>query len=110
MNDDELINELSSYGGMDKQLLAMPEYLQMYLNIIRNDYKLIESFAGAEQKTVKAKFRLYSGTDDSLIKENDMVEWESLTSSSTTKRVFEGGHFFIKQYYKDICNDIIENT
>lgn len=109
MNDDELIQELSSYGGMDEQLLSLPDYLKMYLNIIRNDYKLIEDFGASEKVKVHSPLRLYYGTEDNLFDKEDMKSWYGLTSSVVTERVFEGDHFFIKKHVEDICMDVLDN-
>lgn len=109
MSDEELIQELSSYGGMDEQLLSLPDYLKMYLDIIRNDYKIIEDFAASDKTSVRSPFRLYSGTEDTLIAKDDMKEWYGLTSSGVTEKVFEGDHFFIKKHVDDICKDILDN-
>ncbi|NLT09624.1 MAG: thioesterase [Ruminococcus sp.] len=109
MNDEELIKELSSYGGMDEQLLLLPDYLKMYLDIIRNDYKIIEDFAASEKTSVSCPLRLYSGTEDTLIAKEDMKEWYGLTGSGVTEKVFEGDHFFIKKHVDDICKDVLDN-
>lgn len=106
MNDAELIDELMQYGGIDEKLLEIPDFLKIYLDMIRNDYILIESFKNYKNKNIKTDLRLYSGNKDVLVSRDEMTEWKKYTSGQVTERQFEGNHFFLREYAEDICKDI----
>lgn len=94
MDDEELINELKRMGGTSEEVLENPEMMEYLLPIIKNDYKLNESFS-AEGERLKAPIYVYNGRADDFVNQDKADKWAEHTCSYIVTRNFEGNHFFL---------------
>lgn len=109
-SDSKLINELFSLGGTPEELLSQRELLDIFLSIIRADYEVIETY---NYKSNVEKFdfpiNILNGDKDKLTKDN-IEEWKDYTNNKFKIYNFDGGHFFINDYIREICEIIEEST
>lgn len=94
MSDHELVNEIIRLGGTPIELLENREFLNYFLPIIRNDYKLIEDFRYGGEK-VNVPIIAHSAYKDTEANPEIMKHWKEVTNDKFVLNEFRGNHFFI---------------
>lgn len=110
MPDDKFLEEIIKYGGTPKEILEHKELLNIFIPILKADYRILDdyTFAGRTDK-FNFDITVLTGTQDDEVEMNDLEEWSKYTKKGYRYHQFEGGHFFINQYAEDIT-DIINKT
>lgn len=104
---DELFKEkLFALGGTPKEFFDHPELLSFFLPLIRNDFKIVETYTYSERKPLSSPITVFLGTEEKDIDEKDISEWSLHSSSSCKIYMFPGDHFFINKFYPKIINII----
>lgn len=109
LNDDDFVEQLRQFGGINDQILKFSEFKDVFVKILKNDFRLIENYRVSENdKIIHVPMRTYMGTDDNLVLKESVDNWRGYTDLEYTCRVFEGNHFFISDNMEEICNDILK--
>lgn len=105
MGDEELIKEMKRVNGTPKEVFENKVLLNFILPIVRNDYKLNESYKYNGEK-ISIPIIAHSAKEDYEADVEIMSHWSEVTSSDFELVSFEGDHFFIhddkNNYYKNI--------
>jgi medium-chain acyl-[acyl-carrier-protein] hydrolase len=104
--DARFLQELREYGGMPQQILEHSELLELYLPMLRADFKIVEGYRAARTRVhLPISASIYGGAGDSTVKASDLHAWRSVADVVKVE-LFPGGHFFIKDHYRRILSDI----
>ncbi|MEV0341174.1 alpha/beta fold hydrolase [Nocardia sp. NPDC050713] len=95
MSDRELADHLVRFGGTPPVLLEDPEFREIVLSIVRNDYRAIETYRCAPDAIVGCPIVAMVGDRDPDASLAEIQVWGSHTSGSFFAKSFPGGHFFI---------------
>jgi len=71
------------------------EMIRAALPALRADFLAVETYAGAEDRTVGCPVTVLTGDDDPKTTLDEAMAWERHTSGPFEFRVFSGGHFFL---------------
>lgn len=104
LSDPLLLREIENLGGTPKGFFQDPELVRSFLPIIRNDYRLLETyrFNGTIHQT-SADIVFFSSDDDAVVAGPEKREWQSYTRGKFELVEFSGGHFFIHPQREAIC-------
>lgn len=94
-SDNEVIDELLRLSQDNSELLNHPELAAIILPVIRNDYKLIETYRPSEPLLLSCPITVFVGEDDSEMTRKQADAWRGYSTNATKVHVFLGGHFFI---------------
>lgn len=104
----EFLDVINSLGGTPKEILDNEEMLEIFVPIIKNDYKVIETCHFEPLPHLLAcDIRVFNGRQDKLT-EQDLLGWKIYTGGNFQLYQFDGGHFFIHQYGEEMMS-IIRN-
>jgi len=95
--DAAIVAELKRLGGTPPEILADPDFLAMVINILRHDYKLLETHPFSTEPKIHAPVSVCSGSEDPDATEERLRAWADLTVGPCAVRLFPGGHFFVQQ-------------
>lgn len=107
-----LKTELILYNGIEKEIIDNEEMFNLFSPILRNDFLLYEKYEYLESSPFSCDMLALSGIFDESVKEEEVIAWSRHTQGKFKHMSFSGGHFFIKQYQKEILriiNQIAEN-
>lgn len=107
-DDDEFIDAVKKYGGISDEMLQLPGFKEYFLQILRNDFNLIDNYPYSDKK-ISIPIRAYVGNDDRIISEAHILTWREYTNAGYTSRIFEGDHFYLAQCAEELCSDILEH-
>lgn len=108
--DDEFKSKILSYGGTPGEIFENKEISKIFVPIIRADYKIIEEYEYIKKdEKINCDITVLNGTKDKISSKEEALLWRDFTNKSFTFHEFEGGHFFIHDYIREIA-DIINRT
>lgn len=95
LSDRELAEHLLRFGGTPAALLEDPEFRQLILSIVRNDYRAIETYQCDTDAMVSSPVVAIVGDSDPDASFAEIEGWGKHTTGSFFAKSFPGGHFFI---------------
>ena len=105
---NELKEEMISKGGMDGKFFESDELVDLFVPIIRADYKILYDYKFKEHKmNINSKVVVLNGRDDTATKE-EMLQWNKLTEEEINYYEIPGRHFFLMESQEEVLN-IIED-
>lgn len=107
--DEEFKNKLIELGGTPKEFFESKELCDMFMPIIRADFKAVENYNyNRSNEQLNINFSVLYGKKEEMTM-NEILQWRNHTSGETKIYPFEGDHFFINDNAKNIVN-IINHT
>jgi surfactin synthase thioesterase subunit len=96
--ESSFLTDLQQLGGMHPELLKDAELMSFLLPILRNDFRLIESY---QQKTniFDCPITVYGGIQD-IILERDLARWKEMNPVHFSLQMFQGSHFFLHEDHR----------
>jgi len=109
MTDEEFKTEVMGLGGTPREFFEYPELLELFLPLLKNDFKLAETqIRGSEITPLDGAITVFMGKEDDLTSEQ-CDGWKLQTRQLCTMYHFEGGHFFLHDETEEIVK-IINST
>ncbi|RJE91397.1 thioesterase [Paenibacillus sp. 1011MAR3C5] len=106
--DEEFLEEVKGLGGMPAELFQHRELLDLFLPILRADFKLVGEYEPQKRKPLPLKLTILSGKEDSTVK-GSLNDWELYAAGGCDLAFFEGGHFFVHEQEKEVLT-LLNNT
>lgn len=89
----------SRLGGTSGEVLDDPGLRSLVLGIVRNDYRLIETYRPDVRPPLDCPIHVLTGADDPELDRERVREeaggWADLTTARTEVRTFPGDHFYL---------------
>lgn len=105
LSDAEFKEEILKLGGTRKEVFANKQLFNVYLPILRADYRVLESYQYKGKRQINCNVTVFSGTNDEFSQE-DIKTWEDYTHYFFSVYTFEGGHFFINEKTQEVVKVI----
>ncbi|MCX7748495.1 MAG: thioesterase domain-containing protein [Clostridia bacterium] len=106
---NEFKDEILEIGGTPREVFENEELSQIFVPIMKADYKLVETYKYVENNIkLDCGLTVFNGKFDKGVDLKDVYEWKKYTSCDSKFYEFEGGHFFIHNYTDEIVRIINE--
>ena len=107
--DVDFIKKVIDLGGTPEELIDNKELMQLFLPIIRSDFKIIEDYVYTHREhKIECDVSILNGKQDSISLEG-IIAWKNHICNGFKVYNFEGNHFFIKNNKEKIIS-IINQT
>lgn len=101
--DDDFVQAIAGYGGMSPEILASQELLDILIPTIRADFYLSEQNSNeTATAAVHAPIIVLGSKEDELVDFDQLIKWQSLSTSTVDIHEFAGGHFFLQKEFPRI--------
>jgi medium-chain acyl-[acyl-carrier-protein] hydrolase len=98
LNDERLMQLLTSVGGVPNTLVSNRRFLAHYLIRFRNDLIMLRSRRSAEPAArLDCKIVAMRGEDDPAVSSAWLPEWGRYSHTGCEVLAFPGGHFFLHE-------------
>lgn len=97
LNEKEFIDELVRLEGTPKEIIENKEIINLFMPMLRADYKLDDSVDYTAFDKVKCKIWGIYGRKDKEVDESEVRMWKDFTYDSFEIKSIDGGHFFIRE-------------
>ena len=106
MNEQEFKEAIIKLGGTPPEFFEHPELMELFLPLLKNDFKLSESDdVHADLKPLDQNLTVFLGKDEDLTAEQ-CDSWKKQTNKLCNIHYFNGGHFFLHDETKQITKII----
>lgn len=111
MSYGEFSQAIIALGGMPLEIAQCADIKDYYMNIIWNDFQIIKNyeFDFFDFKKYQCGISVFGGDVDKFTSFEDLKEWHSYSAKECRVYNFNDGHFFIKNYAREICSVINKN-
>jgi len=106
LNDIEFLKEVTKLGGMKEEFLQNQELVNLFLPILKSDFKLVESFRFDGKIAFPFDLHILYGTNDHLTTREGLDQWHTYTSEKSHFKAFQGNHFFIEGNRNEVISYI----
>lgn len=86
------------YGAIDPVLRDEPRMLELIVEIMRNDLRLLEQYQYTAGQPFACPLVAFGGSKDRGAPSERIAAWHTQTSGPFHARLFEGEHFFIRAH------------
>ncbi|MFB7120715.1 thioesterase II family protein [Bacillus thuringiensis] len=109
LDREGLVRELVRLGGTPQEIIDQPEFLNMFLPILRADFNIMAKYKHLNHTLIQKPISILYGLKDHIRKE-EVFEWASYTTKTNNCNFypFSGGHFFIQENEQQVINIINE--
>ncbi|WP_432407294.1 thioesterase II family protein [Wukongibacter sp. M2B1] len=110
--DKEFKEEIIDMGGTPKEIFENKELLDLFLPIIKKDFKIVDKHIYDEKNPLNIEMTVFYG-DEEEINDNEANQWGIHTNKKCRIFKINGNHFFINDETEkvvDIINDIVINN
>jgi medium-chain acyl-[acyl-carrier-protein] hydrolase len=91
--DAAFLEAVRTRGGLDEELLANEELLELILPIVRADFTWYETYRPAQGAQLDCPVTAYVGRTDKLVDPVGVRRWGELTAGAFEVCVLDGDHF-----------------
>lgn len=106
LEDESLIEKLKIYNGIDKHILNAYDLLNLFLPIIKSDFRLLDNYQYKVVEPLLCNILALGGENDQTVNCEDIHAWSSYTMSKFHYLPFAGEHFFLKNHQPAILKII----
>lgn len=104
--DYDFMKTVMDLGGTPEELMKSQELLEIFIPIIRNDFKILETYKYKKRENkIECNVSVLNGKKDT-IKLDEILAWKNHVSKEFKIYNFEGNHFFINTNVENITNII----
>ncbi|AFC30707.1 thioesterase [Paenibacillus mucilaginosus 3016] len=94
LGDQEFMEAIFELGGTPREVLQHKEILSLFLPILREDYRISETYVYRERPPFPFDITVMYGTEDRTHLPN-VPEWSRHTGGECRLKAYEGDHFFL---------------
>jgi len=94
-SDAEILRRVRAHGETSEEVLAEPGLRDMVLDILRNDYHLVDAYRMLPGPLPDVDITALGGIDDPDVTPAGLAAWRDATTGSFRHRMFPGGHFYL---------------
>jgi surfactin synthase thioesterase subunit len=92
---DRMVAELARVGGIDRDLVAEPEMLELVEPTLRADLRLTENWRYCEDAPLATSIVAVGGLSDRFVTPEQLVPWRSQTTGAFSLLLIAGDHFVL---------------
>ncbi|MEV4820402.1 alpha/beta fold hydrolase [Micromonospora sp. NPDC049274] len=92
--DAIVVDRLRRLGGLDEEIAAEPELLEVLLPAIRADFSVCETYEYTPELPLSCPIVAFAGDRDEHVPPEQIAPWREHTSAGFALHVLPGGHFF----------------
>lgn len=103
LDDPAFVDCLRNLEGTPEDVLDCPELLELMLPIIRNDFRLVESWVHPGGPPLACPIHAMGGDRDPEVPQDELEAWHQHSGAGATVEIFDGGHFYLFQHRQTVC-------
>jgi medium-chain acyl-[acyl-carrier-protein] hydrolase len=109
LSNDSFLLKIKELGGIPDIIMENEDLLNIYVPILRADFKMIETYRYMYSHPLDTKIVAYGGRIDEEVKYEDIVAWESHSLKPLKINMYDGNHFYLRNYREKVIENIIDH-
>ena len=95
---DDLLVDMTDFGGTDAELLADPEFAELLVTAMRADYAAINRYTCGPDVQIAADISVLGAHGDPRVDAAELQQWEGHTAGAFELDWYDGGHFYLDDH------------
>ncbi|MEV5718773.1 thioesterase domain-containing protein [Amycolatopsis mediterranei] len=95
MSGDDLRGYLADRAGTPREVLDLPELMDLVLPVLRADLALCQSYQDTARTPLPVPLSAFGGADDPEAGAGELAAWSDRTSAGFRMRLLAGGHGYL---------------
>jgi pyochelin biosynthetic protein PchC len=108
--DAEFAAEVARGNESFADLLANPDLVEVLLPMIRDDYRLFETYQPHDPAPVRAALLVTGGAADPGVDHAGLASWGELATNGFDVITFPGGHFYLTEDVAAIVGSVAKRV
>ncbi len=109
LNKGRLKKAIIDMGGIPKEIIAQPEFLDFYMPVIENDLRVMEEYVvGIEVYKLNCDASIFYAPNDLYTHCEELLKWSNFIHGKCSWFEYQGEHFFLNDYKNEILQRIKE--
>jgi medium-chain acyl-[acyl-carrier-protein] hydrolase len=104
--DETFLAHLAGLGGIPDEVREHPSLLATFLPVLRADFAVHETYCPSSMVPMAVPVSVFSGATDPAVSIVDILAWRDITAGAFRARVYDGGHFYLRQHGEAILRAI----
>ncbi|GAA4551810.1 M20/M25/M40 family metallo-hydrolase [Amycolatopsis samaneae] len=104
---DEVRSILADWGLTAPELLAHPEFDELYLPVCQADLALSDRYDGRLAAPVDVPITAVAGTEDTIVAADAMRGWQELTTAGFRYRSLPGSHLLHETHATEVVREVV---
>jgi surfactin synthase thioesterase subunit len=100
---DDLLVDMTDFGGTDVELLADPEFAELLVTAMRADYAAINRYTCSPDIRIAADISALGAHGDLRVDAAELELWQSHTEGAFDLDWYDGGHFYLDDHIDDVA-------
>jgi surfactin synthase thioesterase subunit len=100
---DDLLVDMTDFGGTDVELLADPEFAELLVTAMRADYAAINRYTCSPDIRIAADISALGAHGDLRVDAAELELWQSHTAGAFDLDWYDGGHFYLDDHIDDVA-------
>ena len=109
MSDEQLIARLHKMDGAGTDLYRDRELGGLMLEVLRSDFRMLETSSLCSVDPLPCPVHAFGGDQDPFVDHEGVEGWRLHTESRFKATFYPGGHFFIREYAREMVSDIMKD-
>ncbi|GGM17183.1 oleoyl-ACP hydrolase [Streptomyces fumigatiscleroticus] len=97
-SDREILDHLAGLGGTDPEVVRNPDLMELFLPVIRNDYRAVARYRPVPGAVVDTPVLCLTGDRDPQVAPEEAAAWKSHSTAGFRLEVLPGEHFFLTDH------------
>ncbi|MDX2592033.1 alpha/beta fold hydrolase [Streptomyces sp. WI03-4A] len=106
--DQEILDHIAGLGGTDAAVIRDPDLMDLFLPVLRNDYRAVTRYRPAPDAVVDTPVLCLTGDRDPRVGPDEAAAWKSHTSAGFRLEILPGGHFFLTDHPDTVVRLVAE--
>jgi surfactin synthase thioesterase subunit len=103
---DDLLVDMTDFGGTDAALLADPEFAELLVTAMRADYAAINRYTCGPDVQISADISVLGAHGDLRVDAAELQLWEEHTAGSFDLSWYDGGHFYLDDHIEAVAAQV----
>ena len=109
LTDEEGYAYIRALGGTSEEIIENKYFYEKLYCFVKNDITMLERYEAAQRPILlDSDLYIMNGTEDTELKEEELIQWPEITSGKCEIKLFHGGHFYIQEQVMEIADYISE--
>jgi surfactin synthase thioesterase subunit len=100
---DDLLVDMTDFGGTDAELLADPEFAELLVTAMRADYAAINRYTCSPDVRIAANISVLGAHDDPRVDPAELQRWQGHTTGAFELDWYDGGHFYLDDHIDHVA-------
>src|ERR1700758_2240252 len=103
---DDLLVDMTDFGGTDAALLADPEFAELLVTAMRADYAAINRYTCSPDIQIAADISVLGAHGDIRVDAAELQRWEGHTAGAFELDWYDGGHFYLDDHIEAVAAQV----